>query len=385
MFSLQIWHYATVDMTSSSNISTDAPPLITFTESSTTTSASATPDAGYSAKTVVTLLTIIIGSAGAAANGVVLLTLIFHKDVGKNPTNVFICNQTVLDFVACITLIINTLVGFSNITSVNEFVDWLVCFLLVSDVLYIVPIYSSQAGLVIITVERYIKIVHPLAHRKHFRPWMIKMGIATPWITGIALYLIPNWATSRVVNGTCYGFAYWADDNMFEAYIIITFVIMLIIPMGIFMTCYARIIGVIKRQTNQVSVFAIAPGGSSETTGLSTGKSQSRKKVVKTMLLVCVSYCVCWFPIKFYIVGVIMDWLPIIGDVFYELTLLSYSNMLMNPIIYGTYFNVIGRIRHTAGAILKFRGQEASGQASGVSRSAGADATMPSAVPVIAE
>jgi len=43
-------------------------------------------------------------------------------------------------------------------------------------------------GLVIITVERYFKIVHAIGHRKYYRKWMTKVGVALPWITAFCTF-----------------------------------------------------------------------------------------------------------------------------------------------------------------------------------------------------
>jgi len=36
----------------------------------------------------------------------------------------------------------------------------------------------EKIGLVVITLERYFKIVHAIAHRKYYRNWMTSVGVA---------------------------------------------------------------------------------------------------------------------------------------------------------------------------------------------------------------
>jgi len=67
---------------------------------------------------------------------------------------------------------------------------------------YLVPT-SKICSLVIITAERYVKIVHPVAYRNHYRRWMTRAGITIPWIFGVCLGLIPKLATSTVTRGRC--------------------------------------------------------------------------------------------------------------------------------------------------------------------------------------
>jgi len=37
---------------------------------------------------------------------------------------------------------------------------------------------GEKIGLVVITLERYFKIVHAIAHRKYYRDWMTSVGVA---------------------------------------------------------------------------------------------------------------------------------------------------------------------------------------------------------------
>jgi len=79
----------------------------------------------------------------------------------------------------------------------------LVCFLIESDALVSSAIYGSVYGLVVITAERYFKIVHAVAHRNRYRRWMTFVGVATPWLIGLFTSVVPSLTTTRFVDGTC--------------------------------------------------------------------------------------------------------------------------------------------------------------------------------------
>jgi len=79
----------------------------------------------------------------------------------------------------------------------------LVCLLLDNDAVTASAIYGSVYGLVVITVERYVKIVHPVAHRNHYRHWMTYVGVATPWLIGLVTSFVPSLTTAKFVDGTC--------------------------------------------------------------------------------------------------------------------------------------------------------------------------------------
>ena len=78
-----------------------------------------------------------------------------------------------------------------------------VCGLIESDALVSLALYGSVYGLVVITFERFVKIVHPVAHRNHYRRWMTYVGVATPWLIGLLTSFVPALTTAHFVDGTC--------------------------------------------------------------------------------------------------------------------------------------------------------------------------------------
>jgi len=71
---------------------------------------------------------------------------------------------------------------------------------------------AAKFGLVVITLERYFKIVHAIAHRKHYRNWMTSAGVALPWIGSTACVVFPGMFTTRIVNGECLKHSVWPNE-----------------------------------------------------------------------------------------------------------------------------------------------------------------------------
>ena len=67
---------------------------------------------------------------------------------------------------------------------------------------------GEKIGLVVITLERYFKIVHAIAHRKYYRDWMTKVGVALPWILGLCTFFIPAMLAPSDVKRKCPSFAF---------------------------------------------------------------------------------------------------------------------------------------------------------------------------------
>jgi len=102
----------------------------------------------------------------------------------------------------------------------NPTIDDVLCVVVLSTTLTSVCVMSEKLGLVVITLERYFKIVHVIAHRKYYRTWMTKVGVALPWIGGACLTLFPAVGTTRVVNGQCLKFGVWPTEGMLKVIIV---------------------------------------------------------------------------------------------------------------------------------------------------------------------
>jgi len=73
---------------------------------------------------------------------------------------------------------------------------------------------AAKLGLIVITLDRYFKIVHAIAYRKYYCNWMTKVGVALSWIGGACLSLFPTIGTTRIVNGRCLKHAVWPNEAM---------------------------------------------------------------------------------------------------------------------------------------------------------------------------
>jgi len=141
---------------------------------------------------------------GFAANLVVLISLLVYRKVTRKTVNIFICNQTTLDLVAMFFWIVQLVLFMSGYLETKTGVlRAAVCRLIENDALVSLAVYGSVYGLVVITFERYVKIVHPVAHRNHYRCWMTYVGVATPWLIGLLTSFVPALTTAHFVDGTC--------------------------------------------------------------------------------------------------------------------------------------------------------------------------------------
>ena len=88
------------------------------------------------------------------------------------------------------------------------------CILVDGASFLILGLNGATAGVVIITLDRYWKIVHPIHHRKYYRRWMLYVGLVVPWLNGIVQHIPIAPATSKIINGRCYPMAFWPSPAM---------------------------------------------------------------------------------------------------------------------------------------------------------------------------
>jgi len=88
------------------------------------------------------------------------------------------------------------------------------CILMDGSTLIVLGLNGAIASVVILTLDRYWRIVHSRHYRTYHRRWMLYVGLFLPWLDGAATYLLPAIGTTKIVNGTCHPGAFWPSLSM---------------------------------------------------------------------------------------------------------------------------------------------------------------------------
>ena len=165
---------------------------------------------------VVATVGLIVCSIASCANAVVLAVLMRARRHVGSSVHTLIANQCAMDLFAAVFAICSFVVllthGYNY--NANEITDGMICVLFEGAALTVVGLTAEKFGLVVITLERYFKIAHAIAHRKYYRDWMTKVGVALPWIGGMCLILFPSIGTTRIVDGRCRSMSDWPNEGM---------------------------------------------------------------------------------------------------------------------------------------------------------------------------
>jgi len=158
----------------------------------------------------------IVSSIAVIANALVLLVLVRARRQFGSSVHTLIANQSAMDLFAAAFTIPSFIMMLTGGFPYNgdRIIDGAICVIFEGVTLTAVGLTAEIFGLMVITLERYFKIVHAVAHRNYYRSWMTKVGVALPWIGGICLMLFPAMGTTRIVNGRCRRMYAWPNKAM---------------------------------------------------------------------------------------------------------------------------------------------------------------------------
>jgi len=149
-------------------ISEDASSPVTETPAAVTSTAQKPFDFGPVFRGII----IVIGVVGILANGLVLSALAASKEIKKELFNVLFVNQMSFDLYSSIMLVITFSMKMFPTHFSGTLGYWL-CVLFYGETILWIGLNGSMLNMAAIAVERYVKIVWLVWHKKRFRPWMV--------------------------------------------------------------------------------------------------------------------------------------------------------------------------------------------------------------------
>lgn len=274
------------------------------------------------------------------ANGIILFALL--TNARKGTTNNLIANQTIADLYSCVMLLVSYALKIPKIYLTGIFGD-IVCKLVIIDGLVWIGLITSVTSLVLLTLERYFKIVYPMVHRKHFRPWMTKAAVLVTWPNGVLrnVHLI---SSARVSDGECASGGVWNNFASKAAYGTAIFSWDFVIPMVVFIYCYTRILRVVRSTMSAASdTTAAVQSNSAATHGKMT---RSTANATRTLVTVSATFAVCWAPME---INRMLMYTNTIGfTLAYHISLgIAFLNTAINPLIYAAKYQPVRKVLGT--------------------------------------
>ncbi|KAJ8045700.1 Alpha-1A adrenergic receptor [Holothuria leucospilota] len=329
---------------------------------------------GVSVEDVFQILYLTFGILGLFGNGLVLLVMVRVRSL-RTITNFFITNQSIIDFVTSIFVLIfkynPTVIDFSN--QGYNFWTIFVCKFWHSKYIFWAMMGASTNNLIVITIERWMAVVFPIVYRNRVTRKTASICAVLPWILGFMFHLHKP-ASRHFEDGVC--FSSFGNRAIQAVVGIFLFVVKLLLPVFIMVIVYTSILKKLKPiltnqkvknlsrsttmlntdtnlslvsklaidsnvQTSNDTVVDLGKFSSANTVTNFTSHSKTsqqskiRMNILKTLFLVTILFVICWTPISIvfliYNLGGKINPTSTIYNLF---VLLAYVNIWINPVVY---------------------------------------------------
>lgn len=256
----------------------------------------------------------IVGIVGNTLAIYVLLRYVKMKTV----TNIYILNLAVADELYILGL---PFLSTQNVLTYWPFGSFLCRVIMTTDTL---NQFTSIFCLTVMSIDRYLAVVHPLRSSRWRRPRVAKVVSAAVWTTSF-IVVLPVVIFSNVQDkfNSC-NLSWPEPHNLWPvAFILYTSVLGFFAPLLVICACYVLIVVRVK--------------ASGARTGFGR-RRRSERKVTRMVVVIVVAFVLCWLP--FYMVNIInlIDHLPetsVTVGIYFFSVILTYANSCANPVLYG--------------------------------------------------
>ncbi len=203
----------------------------------------------------------------------------------------------------------------------------------------------STYNLIILTVERYIEIVHPIFHKISMGPMQIYIAMVCSWLIGFGYNLFLTGLTSGVNEcGECQLMTNWPSELASGAAGVLTFVLQFVLPLVLMVICYSKIAWKLKSRPRPGGTAATNGVNNNDADGASNPKtdmmSRARRNVIKTVFIVCMCFVACWIGNQVFFLLYNIGYEVSFTSWFYHFTVYAaFINCCINPFIYIAQLN----------------------------------------------
>ena len=315
--------------------------------------ANATLDIGGLANAILATLTLkiiylVLGIFGFFSNVFVVVVIALYKPMHKQLTNFFIVNQSTMDA---------TVAFFLFFTSVYEddkhrrtqgnVADEAICRLWYTKMPLWGMLVSSTYGILMLTLERFFAVVHPIWHKTTFtRNRLLSAGtMMVPWVVGVSFnvaYMVPT--AMITVDGDCTVYNVWPSKLTQAAVGVFTTFVQYLLPLLLLAYGYSRMVWVLHKRVETVEGPAGA-GGTGKEVKRNESMARARGNVLKTLALVACSFIICWTCNQVYYLMYHIGYpnLDFTSNFYNATVVMVFTNCCVNPIIYSVKYEPFQR------------------------------------------
>ena len=197
---------------------------------------------------VLQVLNIFIGILGLLGNTFVIIVIVGFTKMHKQLTNMYVVNQCIIDAVSSLFLIAQISSQNVKVTlTAHQPLSEIYCRIWYTRSLLWACYMSSTYNIVVLTIERYLKIVHPVLHKVSFTLRKAKALLAFVWLFGISYQIFYLMPTAAIPKTSCKPLVAWPNNFTRDLVSYITLTVQYWLPVLIFIISYWKMINSLRR------------------------------------------------------------------------------------------------------------------------------------------
>ncbi|XP_058047114.1 somatostatin receptor type 3 [Ahaetulla prasina] len=268
---------------------------------------------------LIPLVYLIVCVVGLAGNSLVIYVVLCHS-VSESVTNIYIFNLALADELFMLGL---PFLAAQNALSYWPFGSFMCRLVMAVDA---INQFTSIFCLTVMSIDRYLAVVHPVKSSKWRTVRVAKTVSATVWVVS-SVVVLPVVVFSEVPHGMSTCHIKWPEPaSVWKAgFIIYTATLGFFGPLLVICLCYLLI--VVKVRSSGRKVRAVT-----------AKRKRSERRITRMVVIVVAVFVLCWLP--FYMLNIInVIWTlpeePSLFGIYFLVVVLPYANSCTNPIIYG--------------------------------------------------
>ncbi|XP_071964210.1 kappa-type opioid receptor-like [Antedon mediterranea] len=265
----------------------------------------------------------LVTTVGVIVNFLVMFVFIYNKTYKKSLSHALLLHQTTVDMLGCCMFLI-----YYNNDAPEGKNGTLFC---KSRFLYWYLSATSSYNLVMVTIERYVAVVHPIAYRQRSFNRRKVTTLIIPHTCGViaAFIVLIIGDVNPESKGECK--YYYSSDLTALLSAVFIFTMYWLLPVIVIVYCYTRIL------LNLRKMAKIRNTTNEPRTGNAGGQLKgTQRNMILTLVLVAIAFLVTVTPnFTLYMVYNICRCFEFSSIILHEITvLLNASNLCINPFIY---------------------------------------------------
>ncbi|XP_056100504.1 somatostatin receptor type 5 [Rhinichthys klamathensis goyatoka] len=266
---------------------------------------------------LIPLIYIAVCVVGLIGNTLVI-HIVLRYSQAESVTNIYILNLAIADELF--------MLGLPFLAVQNGLLSWPFGSLMCRLVMTVDAInqFTSIFCLTVMSIDRYLAVVHPLQSSRWRQPRVAKTVNATVWAVSFVVVLpVVVFAGVLKDDGNCS--IVWPEpaEVWKAAFIIYTSTVGFFGPLTVICLCYLLIVVKVRSSGRKVRATSIR-------------RRKSERKITRMVVIVVAVFVFCWLP--FYVLNIVNLLVLLPGEfrgLYYFVVVLSYANSCANPILYG--------------------------------------------------